>query len=57
MEGVKTATAYGEEATLCTSSGLEWNVLGKLVSGSCGGGSRFLALGTFPKGFLESSRL
>ena len=57
MEGVKTATAYGEEATLCTSPGLEWNVLGKLVSGSYGGGSRFLALGTFPKVFLESSRL
>ena len=39
--GAKTATAYGEEATLSTSPGLEWNVLGKLVSGSCCGGSRF----------------
>ena len=39
--GAKTATAYGEGATLFTSPGLEWNVLGKLVSGSCGGGSRF----------------
>lgn len=41
MEGVETVTVCGEDATLSTSPVLEWNILGKLISGSSCGGVRF----------------